>query len=486
MNSRSTTQTKSSSYFTPIQAGILQRKSTSNQSEPSLAPPIFHEVLRSPGHPLDAVTRTVMEPHLNHNFSRVRVHTDTSAAASASAVNALAYTIGNNVVFGEGQYAPGTTAGKQLIAHELTHVVQQNSASPEPQTKLAIGATNDPAEQEAIQAESFTGLQPSIAAKPGAVLARAPKKSPPAIGSKFVPPSGATSKFKDVHAEFDGQDFIVYDGTTVIMTQASQSGKPISVRSSDATACGGSTADAYINNPLYVGIQDFGAIPEGEFTVSLSEFSTFGAWEQAQMITGGMFTDPFGQALHGGDWGAGRAPLRPKTILPGKGCGDTSKRSGFYLHGGSLPGSSGCIDIDNRGISTFLSTLGSYKSVIPVKVKYKYAAPTVGTVQRGIGRFTYPTKDGKPIKDPSIWDRIKAIGGGDDAAPPEQKLPPKPEQPKPAKKPKSQTKPKSKQKESGKKTGLLWHSNEEMFAGYDLDEEDSILDDDREKEDVIG
>jgi hypothetical protein len=144
------------------------------------------------------------------------------------------------------------------------------------------------------------------------------------------------------------------------------------------------------------------------------------------------------------------------------GCGDTNKRSGFYLHGGSLPGSSGCIDIDNSGINTFLSTLGGYKSVISVKVEYKHAAPSVGAAKRGLGRFTYPTKDGKPI------------GGSDDAASPEKKLPPKPEQPKPEKKPKPQTKPKSKQKGSGKKTGSLWHSSEEMFAGYDLEDEDAI------------
>ena len=96
-------------------------------STPSAVPPIVHEVLHSPGQPLDAATRAFMEPRFGHDFSRVQVHSDTKAAESAWAVNALAYTVGRNVVFGEGQYAPATTMGRKLLAHELTHVVQQDS-----------------------------------------------------------------------------------------------------------------------------------------------------------------------------------------------------------------------------------------------------------------------------------------------------------------------------------------------------------------------
>lgn len=146
--------------------------------------PIVHEVLRSPGQPLDKSTRAFFEPRFAHNFStvpvssvseqvspssltvgeptsifeqeadrmadsvmrkgenenkilsaneesgkfdlsRVRVHTDELAAESARAVNAQAYTVGNNIVFGSGQFAPQTRKGSRLIAHELTHVIQQ-------------------------------------------------------------------------------------------------------------------------------------------------------------------------------------------------------------------------------------------------------------------------------------------------------------------------------------------------------------------------
>ena len=94
------------------------------------APPSVHATLRAPGQPLDGGARAFMESRFGHDFGGVRVHTDSSAAASARAVGAQAYTVGQNVVFGEGRYAPGTAAGKTLIAHELAHVVQQQGAVP--------------------------------------------------------------------------------------------------------------------------------------------------------------------------------------------------------------------------------------------------------------------------------------------------------------------------------------------------------------------
>lgn len=95
----------------------------------SKAPPIVHEVIRSPGRPLDRATRVFMEPRFGHDFSQVRIHADAKAAESARAVNALAYTVGQEVVFAAGQYEPGTRTGQRLLAHELTHVVQQNGAA---------------------------------------------------------------------------------------------------------------------------------------------------------------------------------------------------------------------------------------------------------------------------------------------------------------------------------------------------------------------
>jgi len=92
------------------------------------APPIVHEVLASPGQPLDPSTRAFMEPRFGHDFSRVRVHYDDAARQSARAVNAHAYTVGHDIIFAAGRFAPGTQEGQRLLAHELTHVVQQSGA----------------------------------------------------------------------------------------------------------------------------------------------------------------------------------------------------------------------------------------------------------------------------------------------------------------------------------------------------------------------
>lgn len=89
-------------------------------------PPSVHEVLRSAGQPMDAVTRTFFEPRFGHDFSQVRVHTGTAANETTKAVNAKALTVGKNIVFGAGEYSPASSKGRRLLAHELTHVVQQN------------------------------------------------------------------------------------------------------------------------------------------------------------------------------------------------------------------------------------------------------------------------------------------------------------------------------------------------------------------------
>lgn len=90
------------------------------------APPSVQNVLGSPGRPLDSSTREFMESRFGHDFGMVRVHADAQAAESAREVNALAYTVGRDVVFGAGQYAPQGQAGRALLAHELTHVLQQH------------------------------------------------------------------------------------------------------------------------------------------------------------------------------------------------------------------------------------------------------------------------------------------------------------------------------------------------------------------------
>jgi Domain of unknown function (DUF4157)/Novel toxin 16 len=87
------------------------------------------DVLASPGRHLDAPTLGFFEPRFNHDFSRVRVHTDAAAANSSRAVGALAYTVGSDIVFARNRFEPTTLQGRTLLAHELAHVVQQGGVS---------------------------------------------------------------------------------------------------------------------------------------------------------------------------------------------------------------------------------------------------------------------------------------------------------------------------------------------------------------------
>jgi hypothetical protein len=93
------------------------------------------EVLRSPGQALDAGTRAFFEPRFGRDFSQVRVHADADAVQTSQALSAHAYTVGNDLVFNSGRYAPQTEQGRALIAHELAHVAQQQAAAPLVQRK---------------------------------------------------------------------------------------------------------------------------------------------------------------------------------------------------------------------------------------------------------------------------------------------------------------------------------------------------------------
>lgn len=106
----------------------IQRVSGQSNGQMDAAPPSVDQVLSSPGRPLESALRQDMEQRFGHDFSRVRVHSGGVAEQSAQEVKAHAYTVGHNIVFGAGRFAPVTHDGRRLIAHELTHVVQQSGA----------------------------------------------------------------------------------------------------------------------------------------------------------------------------------------------------------------------------------------------------------------------------------------------------------------------------------------------------------------------
>src|SRR5262245_36660692 len=93
-------------------------------------PPGVLAALASPGRPLDAATRGLMERRFGWDFGAVCIHADAEAAASAASVYARAYTVGRHIVLGAGQPPPGSLAGRALLAHELAHVVQQARGGP--------------------------------------------------------------------------------------------------------------------------------------------------------------------------------------------------------------------------------------------------------------------------------------------------------------------------------------------------------------------
>ena len=105
------------------------------------APEQVNDTLRAAGEPLPARTREFFEPRFGHDFGSVRIHRNGLAAASARAVSAQAYTVGNQIVFASGQYQPETAAGKSLLAHELTHTIQQGGGVSQSHTLARRGGT---------------------------------------------------------------------------------------------------------------------------------------------------------------------------------------------------------------------------------------------------------------------------------------------------------------------------------------------------------
>ncbi len=102
--------------------------SRAHVAAPLRAPAPVHDVLRSPGQPLEGGTRARMEPLFGHDFSRVRIHADQHARGAAAAIGARAYAAGPHIVFGAAQYQPESAGGRRLLAHELAHVIQQERA----------------------------------------------------------------------------------------------------------------------------------------------------------------------------------------------------------------------------------------------------------------------------------------------------------------------------------------------------------------------
>ncbi len=150
----------------------IQRYSGQASEGVGIAPANVDRVLASSGRPFEPALRQDMEQRFGHDFSQVRVHTGGAAEQSARDVSANAYTVGHNIVFGANQFAPGSQEGKRLIAHELTHVVQQSSSP-----KMLQRAENDTVPGCAALTDTQADLDTKVNAS--LIAARAKAGTPP-------------------------------------------------------------------------------------------------------------------------------------------------------------------------------------------------------------------------------------------------------------------------------------------------------------------
>jgi hypothetical protein len=127
----------------------IQRFARQTARPADVAPASVGHALGGPGRPLEPALRWQMEQRFGHDFSGVRIHTGATAETSARELNAQAYTVGRDIVFDAGRYAPGTHEGQRLLAHELTHFVQQRGQRAVAQTQLAVSTPGDAGEREA-------------------------------------------------------------------------------------------------------------------------------------------------------------------------------------------------------------------------------------------------------------------------------------------------------------------------------------------------
>ena len=220
----------------------LRRWSAPRQQSTSRVPPVVHDVLRSPGQPLDTATRMEMEPRFGHDFSRVRVHSGERAAQSAVAVDALAYAAGNHIVLGS------RSLPREVMAHELAHVVQHGNAGSGDVLPQRVAAADSAAEVEADRAVASTAAV--AGGHDGSLHRYRPKSAPnfnvdhPMMLEEQEFPKGSKQKLpwiETINISFDGTDIDTNNETIPIGTlDATYFANPASMGSITFDISGGS------------------------------------------------------------------------------------------------------------------------------------------------------------------------------------------------------------------------------------------------------
>jgi hypothetical protein len=230
------------------------------------------------------------------------------------------------------------------------------------------------------------------------VPARTPqtgRSSGRALGNAFLAKADKprATDFTTVTMEFDGEDLIVRGDDAELFRFSAQSGRPVRLRTEDAETTGADPRTAtYMNDKRFVGVKDFGPIPEGTYTFRAPAIERFDFGERLKMEVAGVVgvtsVTVHGRPIHSGDWGTGRVALIPRGQLRQGPIGDVTKRSGFFLHGGILTGSSGCIDIGGS-FDTVADFLQGYTKPVTVTVQYRNPPPVVTFFQGTSGALAY-------------------------------------------------------------------------------------------------
>lgn len=179
-------------------------------------PPIVHEVLASPGQPLDRDTRAFMEPRFGHDFSRVRVHVDAKAEESAQSINASAYTVNQHIVLGKRTLQDDTSDHRFVLAHELVHTLQQHHLPDYNGTSLGVESSATKAEQEANHIATQIAVpnpNASVIARPSAITSPAVQRYESGEHAQFGANAGEVERtFKVNGVELTYGDIIAIGG----------------------------------------------------------------------------------------------------------------------------------------------------------------------------------------------------------------------------------------------------------------------------------
>jgi|CXWL01.1.fsa_nt_gi LysM repeat protein len=217
-----------------------------------------------------------------------------------------------------------------------------------------------------------------------------------AIGRAFAH-SGNPSPFKKINAEFDGRDFIVYGDGKEVLRVAAHSGRGFTVDDAEAKKFGGAPGDSYLNNGKYTAVHEDGPLPEGTYEFRAEQMMLFSTRESLGLFFESGKLDG-GRGIHHGDWGTGRVEIVPTKRTR------TLGRSGFFLHGGLMPGSSGCVDIGNDAIGKLAGLLDGYRGKVAITTRYTQPPPKVTWLQKAATGLTYP-----PQEQPSMIDRARSM-----------------------------------------------------------------------------